>query len=106
MHDRGISGRRPRARWRGNMSKIIETDVLVVGAGPAGGAPSVFLGRHGVRTLMVSRHHGTAETPRAHITNQRTMEALRDAGLEQACMQLASPSNHIEHSFWLRSMAG
>ena len=88
------------------MSKIVETDVLVVGAGPAGAATSVFLGRHGVQTLMVSRHHGTAETPRAHITNQRTMEALRDAGLEQACMQLASPSSHIEHSFWLRSMAG
>ncbi len=88
------------------MSRIIETDVLVVGAGPAGAATSAFLGRYGVRTLMVSRHHGTAETPRAHITNQRTMEALRDAGLEDACMQIASPSAHIEHSFWLRSMAG
>jgi 2,4-dichlorophenol 6-monooxygenase len=66
----------------------------------------VFLGKHGVRTLMISRHGGTAETPRAHITNQRAMEALRDAGLEQECMKQASPGGHIEHSFWLRSMAG
>ncbi|WP_255326521.1 FAD-dependent monooxygenase [Sphingobium sp. EM0848] len=88
------------------MSKIVETDVLVVGAGPAGAATSVFLGKQGIRTLMISRHGGTAETPRAHITNQRAMEALRDAGLEQQCMQLGSPGAHIEHSFWLRSMAG
>ena len=88
------------------MSKIVETDVLIVGAGPAGAATAVFLGNHGVRSLMISRHGGTAETPRAHITNQRAMEALRDAGLEEQCMKQASPSAHIEHSFWLRSMAG
>ena len=86
--------------------KIVEVDVLVVGAGPAGAATSVFLGKAGIRTLMISRQGGTAETPRAHITNQRTMEALRDAGLEEACMAIASPGTHIEHSFWLRSMAG
>jgi len=39
---------------------------------------------------MISRHSGTADTPRAHITNQRTMEALRDVGLEEACMTHAS----------------
>jgi 2,4-dichlorophenol 6-monooxygenase len=88
------------------MSEIIKVDVLVLGAGPAGAATSVFLGRAGVRTLMISRYHGTAETPRAHITNQRTMEVLRDAGLERTCMAQASPPSHIEHSFWLRSMAG
>lgn len=85
---------------------IVEVDVLVVGAGPAGAATSVFLGKAGVTTLMISRLRGTADTPRAHITNQRTMEALRDAGLEDACMAQASPGTHIEHSFWLRSMAG
>ena len=88
------------------MGKVVEVDVLVVGAGPAGAATSVFLGRLGVHTLMISRNHGTAETPRAHITNQRTMEALRDAGLEGECMALASPGSHIEHTFWLRSMVG
>ena len=56
--------------------------------------------------MMISRHSGTADTPRAHITNQRTMEALRDVGLEETCRARASPSELIEHSFWLRSMAG
>jgi 2,4-dichlorophenol 6-monooxygenase len=81
-------------------------EVLIIGAGPAGAAAAVFLGKHGIQTMMISRHPGTAETPRAHITNQRTMEALRDAGLEEPCMLHASPPEFIEHSFWLRSMAG
>ena len=88
------------------MTKLIETEVLVVGAGPAGASSAVFLGKHGIRTVMISRHSGTANSPRAHITNQRAMEALRDAGLEEQCMDHASPSKFIEHTFWLRSMAG
>ena len=84
----------------------IETDVLIVGAGPAGAASAVFLGGHGISNIVISRHRGTADTPRAHITNQRAMEALRDAGLERACTQVASPGDHIAHTFWLKSMAG
>ena len=86
------------------MSKVIDTDVLVVGAGPAGASAGLFLAKYGIRTLVISRHRGTAETPRAHIVNQRTMEVMRDAGLEDACVALASPSSHIAHSFFLRSM--
>ncbi len=86
--------------------KTFETDVLVVGAGPAGGAAGVFLSKHRVTTMVISKHPSTAESPRAHITNQRTMECLRDAGLEQECMAYASPPHKIEHSFWLRSMTG
>jgi 2,4-dichlorophenol 6-monooxygenase len=84
----------------------VVTDVLIVGAGPAGASAAVFLGRLGVRCLVVSKHRGTSETPRAHITNQRAMEALRDAGLEPSCMALASPAESIGHTFFLRSMLG
>jgi 2,4-dichlorophenol 6-monooxygenase len=88
------------------MTNIVETDVLVVGGGPAGGSSAVFLAKHGIAPLVILRNESTADTPRAHITNQRTMECLRDAGLEEACMKMASPSDHIAHSFWLRSMVG
>ena len=84
----------------------IITDVLIVGAGPAGAASALFLAQNGIPALAISRFAGTADSPRAHITNQRTMEVLRDAGLEDECMALASPSEDIEHTFWLRSMAG
>src|SRR5258708_32372272 len=86
--------------------KTFETDVLVVGAGPAGGAAGVFLSKYRVTTMVISKHRSTAESPRAHITNQRTMECLRDAGLEQECMAHASPPQKIEHSSWLGSMTG
>jgi 2,4-dichlorophenol 6-monooxygenase len=85
---------------------MIETDVLVVGAGPAGAASSMFLAKHGISNIAISRGRSTANTPRAHITNQRTMEALRDVGVERQCMALASPGTDIEHHFWLRSMGG
>jgi 2,4-dichlorophenol 6-monooxygenase len=88
------------------MSSAIDTDVLVVGAGPAGASAGLFLAKHGIKTLVISRHRGTAETPRAHIVNQRTMEVMRDAGLEDACVAFASPSSSIAHSFFLRSMVG
>jgi 2,4-dichlorophenol 6-monooxygenase len=85
---------------------MIETDVLVVGTGPAGAASSLFLSKHGIPNIAISRSRSTAKTPRAHITNQRTMETLRDAGLERQCLALASPAADIEHHFWLRSMGG
>src|SRR5260370_7271846 len=88
------------------MGATIETDVLVVGAGPAGASSAVFLGNHGIRNLVISRHRCTSETPRAHMTNQRALEALRDAGLEPACRAVATPSRYIEHTFWLRTMVG
>jgi 2,4-dichlorophenol 6-monooxygenase len=84
----------------------MDTDVLIVGAGPAGAAAAVFLGRYGIRCLVISKHRGTSGTPRAHITNQRAMEALRDAGLERSCMVLASSGESIGHTFFLRSMVG
>ncbi len=31
---------------------------------------------------MINRYRWLANTPRAHITNQRTMEVLRDLGRE------------------------
>ena len=60
----------------------ITTDVLIIGTGPAGSATAALLSTYGVENMVVNRYRWLANTPRAHITNQRTMEVLRDLGRE------------------------
>jgi 2,4-dichlorophenol 6-monooxygenase len=58
----------------------IQTDVLIIGTGPAGSAAAALLSTYGVENMAINRYRWLANTPRAHITNQRTMEVLRDLG--------------------------
>ena len=60
----------------------ITTDVLIIGTGPAGSATAALLSTYGVENMVVNRYRWLANTPRAHITNQRAMEVLRDLGPE------------------------
>ncbi|MEV5985390.1 FAD-dependent oxidoreductase [Streptomyces sp. NPDC052051] len=56
--------------------------VLVVGGGMAGLSATVFLAWHGVSTLVVERHAETLLHPRARGINPRSVELLRQVGLE------------------------
>jgi 2,4-dichlorophenol 6-monooxygenase len=58
------------------------TDVLIIGTGPAGSATAALLSSYGVENMAINRYRWLANTPRAHITNQRCMEVLRDLGPE------------------------
>ena len=69
----------------------LETDVLVVGSGPAGATSAALLGLYGVRHMLITKYGWLADTPRAHITNQRAMEVLRDLDLEDAAVAQATP---------------
>ncbi|KAK3937785.1 phenol 2-monooxygenase [Diplogelasinospora grovesii] len=86
--------------------EMVKTDLLIVGAGPAGAALACFLASHGLRGIMISAAPGNAETPRAHITNMSALECLRDIGLEEACTAAAAAGHNMTHTRWCHSMAG
>ncbi|MCY1140307.1 FAD-dependent monooxygenase [Actinoplanes sp. Pm04-4] len=88
------------------MAEVVETDVLIVGSGPAGGAAALLLSTYGVRNMVVTKYGRLSDTPRAHITNQRTMEVLRDAGIEEQVVALATPQHLMGDTTFCSSLAG
>ena len=54
----------------------------------------VFLSTLGVPNIMITKYRWTANTPRAHITNQRAMEIFRDLGIEDQVLADAT-AHHL-----------
>ncbi|MFF4300509.1 FAD-dependent oxidoreductase [Streptomyces sp. NPDC001601] len=67
-----------------------QVPVLVVGGSLVGLSMSLFLGRLGVRHMLVERHAGTSIHPRGRGNNVRTMELFRRAGIEPDIKAAAS----------------
>lgn len=83
-----------------------ETDVLVVGSGPTGATTALALATYGVRVHLVSKWNWLANTPRAHITNTRAVEVLRDLGVEAEARKHATPWEWMGETLWTTSFAG
>lgn len=60
----------------------VHVPVLIVGAGGAGLSLSVLLLQQGIRPLVIERRSGISWVPRARNLNFRTLEVLRELGLE------------------------
>ena len=63
---------------------IEDVPVVVVGAGPAGLAAAIALGRLGVETMLVERRAELSSLPRATAVSLRSMELIRSWGVEDA----------------------
>ena len=64
--------------------------VLVVGGSLVGLSASLFLGRLGVRHLLVEKHSDTSHHPRGRGNNVRTMELYRTAGVDPLIREAAT----------------
>ncbi|MGI9533532.1 MAG: FAD-dependent monooxygenase [Thermodesulfobacteriota bacterium] len=62
------------------MSKIINTDVLIVGAGPTGLTLACMLSRYGIDYIIIDKSSSRSTIPKASIMNARSMEILEDVG--------------------------
>lgn len=86
--------------------QTLTTDVLVVGAGPTGLTMATYLAKQGIKALTISKYAGTAPAPRAHVTNQRTMEVFRDLGIEERIRQVGYELSFLSYNVMATSMAG
>lgn len=67
----------------GNANTVVQTDVLVVGAGPVGLTLAITLGQYGVKTVLVERSEAVGLLPKMDLSNPRTMEIFGRLGLAE-----------------------
>jgi len=70
----------------------MDTDVLVVGAGPTGLMLANQLARRGVRFRIIDRHAGPAVQTRALGVQARTMEIYSHLGIATRALELGKPA--------------
>ena len=88
------------------MTQQYDTDVLVIGTGPAGATLGLALATYGVKVQLFTQFNWLANSPRAHITNQRAMEVLRDLGVEEQVKEIATPWHEMGESLITTSLVG
>jgi 2-polyprenyl-6-methoxyphenol hydroxylase-like FAD-dependent oxidoreductase len=98
----------PLVNGESHSPRIIDTPLLIVGAGPAGASLACFLSHppYSMKGLLISAAPTTSQTPRAHITNPACFECLRDIGLEQRSKELATAGDNMVHTRWCHDMTG
>lgn len=85
---------------------MIETDVLVVGAGPCGAMAANLLGVYGVRTLLVDREREIVAFPRAVGIDDESLRTCQAAGLVDEVLADCVQNTPIRyHTSWGRCFA-
>jgi len=82
------------------------TPVLIAGGGPVGMTLAVDLAQKGVRSILVERNRTTTVHPKMDITNSRSMELFRKAGLANALRAAAVEENNPFDVSWITSLSG
>jgi len=86
-------------------NRVVETQVLIVGAGPVGLTLALDLGRRGVRCTLIERNTSTIQLPKMERCNARTMEIYRRLGISERVRDAGLPRNAPMDVFLALSMA-
>lgn len=80
--------------------------VLIVGAGPAGATMALLLAHHGVGSVLIDRRSEPSSHPAAHVISTRSVEILRQLGLEYDMRRLGTPVHHLRDIVYSTTVAG
>jgi 2-polyprenyl-6-methoxyphenol hydroxylase-like FAD-dependent oxidoreductase len=83
----------------------VETQVLIVGAGPVGLTLALDLGRRGVRCTVVEREATSIQLPKMERCNARTMEIYRRLGIADKVRSAGLPGDAPMDVFLASSMS-
>lgn len=76
------------------MTKVFQTSVAIVGAGPSGLVLAIELGRRGVPCIVLNDRPGTTTVPQANATQARTMEHYRRLGIADEVRAQGLPADY------------
>src|SRR5260370_4362791 len=68
-------------------TNVLDTDVLIVGAGPTGLVLALWMTRLGVRVRIIDQTAEPGTTSRALVVQARTLELYRQVGLADAVVE-------------------
>jgi 2-polyprenyl-6-methoxyphenol hydroxylase-like FAD-dependent oxidoreductase len=83
----------------------MDTEVLIVGAGPVGLTLAIDLGKRGVRCTLIEKNAAPSGYPKMERCNPRTMEIFRRLGLAQTIRDAGYPPSWPMDKFLILSMS-
>jgi len=84
----------------------METDILIIGAGPCGLMLANELGTRGIKALVLDREAGVATAPQANATQARSMEHYRRHGFAEEIRALGLPMDHPTDVAYFTTLSG
>ncbi len=83
-----------------------ETDVAIIGGGPAGLMLAIELGCRGVACVVLEEDFDPPDFPKANATSSRTMEHFRRRGFSEEIRSLGLTENYPQDIVYCTTLAG
>ena len=80
--------------------------LLIVGGGPIGMIESLLLARQGIPVTIIEKRLDPPASPQAHVLKQRSMEILRDLGIDREVLERGTPAEEMRYISWVDRLQG